>query len=114
MNRIKDLRKRKGISQLELAQLLGVTQQAVSGYEKNISQPDIDSLKMLSDYFNVSIDYILGESSIDIKFEDAASFISAMKKNLLENGYDFTEKSAKEISEIVVKTIDFVKSIRNI
>ncbi len=64
MNRIKDLRLEKDISQSNLAKLLNTSQQAVSFYEIGKRDPDIKTLELLSDYFNVSIDYLLCKSDI--------------------------------------------------
>lgn len=58
--KIAELRKAKGISQEQLAELLNTTRQAVSKWERGESYPDIDRLKDLSAFFNVSIDYLLG------------------------------------------------------
>lgn len=61
MNRIKELRQSKGLTQAELATKLGVTRQAVSLYEKGQIKPKIETLKKLADYFGVSVPYIKGE-----------------------------------------------------
>lgn len=61
MNRIKELRQSKGLTQAELATKLGVTRQAVSLYEKGQRKPKIETLKKLADYFGVSVPYIKGE-----------------------------------------------------
>ena len=53
------LRKQKGMSQEQLAELLGVSRQAVSRWECGASCPDITLLPIIADYFNVSIDYLL-------------------------------------------------------
>ncbi|EHQ91103.1 helix-turn-helix domain-containing protein [Desulfosporosinus youngiae] len=58
-NRIQTLRKIKGLSQEELADKIGVSRQAVSKWESNQSTPDIDKIIMISDYFEVTIDYLL-------------------------------------------------------
>ena len=57
--RILKLRKENGISQEELAEIVGVSRQAVSKWESEQSQPDIDNIIALCDYFNVSTDYLL-------------------------------------------------------
>lgn len=64
MNRIKQLRIEKGISQQGLADLLNIAQQTISSYEKGTREPDSELLKTLSEYFNVSIDYLLGNTDI--------------------------------------------------
>ena len=58
-NRIQRLRKMQGISQDELADMIGVSRQAVSKWENQQSIPDLDKVIMLSDYFGVTTDYIL-------------------------------------------------------
>ena len=58
-DRIQNLRKAKGISQEELADKIGVSRQAVSKWESEQSLPDIDKIIILSDFFDVTTDYIL-------------------------------------------------------
>ena len=58
-DRITSLRKAKGISQEELADRIGVSRQAVSKWESEQSIPDIDKIIILSEYFEVTTDYIL-------------------------------------------------------
>lgn len=60
MNRIKELRKRFSLTQEKLANMLSVTQANLSGWELGKWQPDQDALNKLADYFNVSVDYLLG------------------------------------------------------
>ena len=58
-DRIQSLRKSKGISQEELADKIGVSRQAVSKWESEQSTPDIEKVILLSDYFDVTTDYLL-------------------------------------------------------
>lgn len=58
-NRIQTLRKQKGISQEELADKVGVSRQAVSKWESGQSVPDLDKIIIISEYFNVTTDYII-------------------------------------------------------
>ena len=57
--RLFDLRRQAGLSQEELANLLGVTRQAVQKWEAGTSRPDMDNLVSLADYFKVSLDYLV-------------------------------------------------------
>lgn len=63
-SRIKQLRKKRGITQQRLASELGITQQMLSKYEKDISLIKIDVLKRIAVYFNVTTDYLLGISDV--------------------------------------------------
>lgn len=58
-DRIQYLRKTKGISQEELADKVGVSRQAVSKWESEQSSPDLDRVISMSQYFDVTTDYIL-------------------------------------------------------
>lgn len=58
-DRIQHLRKSKGISQEELADKVGVSRQAVSKWESEQSAPDIEKVILLSDFFEVTTDYLL-------------------------------------------------------
>lgn len=57
--RLFELRRQAGLSQEELANLLGVTRQAVQKWEAGTSRPDMDNLVSLAEYFKVSLDYLL-------------------------------------------------------
>ena len=57
--RLKELRKRRGLSQLRLAMELGMKQNSISRYESGEREADYQTLIQLADYFNVSIDYLL-------------------------------------------------------
>lgn len=62
MNRIKELRKERHITQVRLSIELEVSQEAISAYEMGKHYPSVSSLLKLREIFNVSIDYILGLS----------------------------------------------------
>ena len=63
-NRIKNLREKRGIIQEILAADLGITQQTLSKYEKDVTVIKVDILKRLAEYFNVTTDYLLGISDV--------------------------------------------------
>ncbi len=65
-NNIAVLRKKKGITQEELANELGVSAQAVSKWENNSSCPDVSLLTKIADYFGVSVDDLLRAQEDDI------------------------------------------------
>lgn len=70
-SRIKMLREKRGLIQELLAVEIGVTQQMLSKYEKDITIIKVDVLKRIAEYFNVTTDYLLG--------------LSDMKRDLLNN-----------------------------
>ena len=56
---ISTLRKEKGMTQLELAEKMGVTDKAVSKWERDLSFPDINSIPKLAEIFEVSVDDLM-------------------------------------------------------
>lgn len=57
--RLKELRKEKEITQLEIAQFLNVAPSTYRGYESETSEPTIETLKKLANYYNVTVDYLI-------------------------------------------------------
>ncbi|EGT4206896.1 XRE family transcriptional regulator [Clostridioides difficile] len=76
-NRLKDLRAEKRITGEEFGKILNVTKVAVSNWESDRRFPDQNTLKNIADYFDVSIDYLLGRSNI--------RYIADNKKNATTN-----------------------------
>ena len=64
MNRLLDLRKERNCTQSQIAEVIGCTYQAYQRYEKGLREPDFATLQKLSEFFGVSIDYILGNSDV--------------------------------------------------
>ena len=60
--RLRELRASKGISQKALAYILGISDAAVNMLEKEKRLPSFEILLALADYFNVSLDYLVGRS----------------------------------------------------
>ena len=58
--RLKEIRKSKGLSQLKLAMDLNTNQNTISRYETGEREPSINELIKIADYFNISVDYLLG------------------------------------------------------
>ena len=56
---LREIRKKKKLSQLKVAMDLSISREALSYYETGKRSPDISMLVRLSNYFNVSIDYLL-------------------------------------------------------
>jgi len=59
MKGLKEIRKKRKLSQLKVAMDLNISREALSHYENNKRQPSIDLLRKMSAYFNVSIDYLI-------------------------------------------------------
>lgn len=92
--RIVSLRKEKGISQEELADVIMTSRQAISKWERGESEPDIDRLKDLAIYFGVSIDYLLG---YDLESVSLNGFIERIDNCLANKKYDISLDEIKMV-----------------
>lgn len=60
--RLRELRRARNMTQLKLAIDLNMSQNTISRYESGAHEPGIAELIMLADYFNVSVDYLIGRT----------------------------------------------------
>ena len=85
LNRIKDLREDLDLKQSDLAKATGIDQRTISNYETGKTSPDAYSLVRLADFFNVSIDYLLCRTDIDISGEEKRTkLIQKIKEELAD------------------------------
>ena len=85
MNRLQELRMKKGCSQADMARFLNVTQQAYSRYERGDHELGYTAIIKLADFFQVSIDYLLGRSDDlgAVSIQSGAPDLSAEEKELV-------------------------------
>lgn len=65
MNRFKELRIKRNITQVDLAKQIDVKQETISAYESGKALPSADALIKIADYLNTSTDYLLGRINDD-------------------------------------------------
>lgn len=75
--RIKDLREELNLTQEDLGKILNVSKPTVSRYEANTNEPNTDTLKKLAEFYDVSVDYLLGRTDM----RNPYSSNSSKKKN---------------------------------
>ena len=70
--RLKELRNQRNLTQLEVGKYIGVTRSTVAGYECKGKEPSFAILIAIADFFDVSLDYLLGrkEPTIDNSYKD--------------------------------------------
>ena len=87
-------RKKKGISQEDLANALNVSRQAVSKWESSQSVPDMDKIVALSSYFNITTDYLLKD---EIETIDGADNYSSKNVDMQMLNKEFSENDFQNI-----------------
>ena len=94
-----NLRKELNMSQAELAEKLGVSQQTISKYERGTREPDNETLAKLAEIFDCSIDYLLGKTDIRNPYKD---FIEKAKEQYGPRG----KKQAEELLQTIQSLFD--------
>lgn len=69
LENLKKLREETGVTQKQLAETIGVSQQSINKYENHNIEPDIETLIRLADFFQTSVDYLIGHSQLRRKIE---------------------------------------------
>lgn len=64
-DRLKNIREDKMLSQIQVYKDTGIHNKTLSGYERGVSQPDLETIALLARYYGVSTDYLLLEKNID-------------------------------------------------
>ena len=110
--KIATLRKNKKVSQEELADILLTSRQAVSKWERGESYPDIDRLKDLAIYFNVSIDYLL---DYDIQAVSVKGFMDRLDNCVKNRKFDIPVEEIRMVVsknnnnfDLLVKAIEYL------
>lgn len=120
--KLSNLRMQKGYSQEALAEKLYVSRQAVSKWEVGTTLPETDKLIAISDFFNVSIDYLLKENiqlnndegldRIVLKFLGAAQDMDEISQKLVDIMKDgVIDREEKKQMTCIVESLDEISKI---
>ena len=85
MNKYRQLRKERNLSQANLAERLGVSQTAVSQWETDKNYPDINTIKQLADIYSVTTDYLLGVDSSRLKKDNEIVVYTRVPAGVAQN-----------------------------
>lgn len=99
MKNLRKVRRETGMTMKSLAEMIGVSESAISQYETGKRQPAFDILIKLAEIFNVTTDYILGVDA------DIADSITKKDKEILK-AYKIAKQSDKESVSVLLKTVD--------
>lgn len=110
--RLKELRKQRGISQNELSKYIGVSKSSVNMYERGEREPSFETLEAIADFFNVNMDYLLGRSPLNeflnsVSLEPLSKSARIVLSKLLSAFANSDEEDLPKIWEEVYKTFTF-------
>ncbi len=104
---LKLLRTEHKISQQALANVLGISQQSINKYENHDIEPDINTLILIADYFNTSVDYLIGHSNTNCRIEQCEPMeLNKTEFKMLCNYRKLTKEkrdSIDKITELLLK-----------
>lgn len=103
--RLKELREEKGLKQSELAKILNISSSSVGMYETDRREPDDDLKLEIANYFNVSVDYLMGKTN---KRNSAISH-----DNEFIAFYEGYKDLEDEDKEVIQATINALKKKKN-
>ena len=115
--RLKELRIKKGLSQQNLGDLIGVTKVSICGYENGTRIPTIENLIKLSDTLGIAIDYLLGRE-VTVMNEENKSYIGSisyedvcfiMELRHYPNLYSKLLKDSKRSANLINKKLISIK-----
>lgn len=112
-DRLRDLRSQKGLSQIELGKKLGISNSAISMYERREREPDFETLDLIADFFNVDVNYLLGKESGSTYFLDPQA--AELAKEVFEREelkvlFDTVKDVPKEDIQTVIRMIKGLKN----
>lgn len=115
MNTFKDillyLRKRTGLTQVELAKKLEVSHSSIAMYESGKREPSIEKLEEIADFFNVDINFLLGKGNEDSKQEPY--YINPETREIAEHLYHRQEQfpMMKKLIQLNDEDLSLVRSL---
>lgn len=110
--RLKELRKKKGLSQVALSERLGLSKSTIGAYETGDITPSLEALNSIADFFNVGLDYLLGEDDGSMYYltpEAAELAKEVAERDELKVLFDAVRDVPKEDIAVVIRMIEGLK-----
>lgn len=106
--RLKELRKRQGITQIEFAKIFNISNGTIGNWESGNRMPDFNTIQKIADYFNVTVDYLLGRESESQQKPEIETDI----EKILENTFDNLENTDGLMFDGVPATQEDIEQIK--
>jgi transcriptional regulator with XRE-family HTH domain len=114
MFRLKQLREQRGLEQYDLAKEFNTTQQTISFWENEKRRPNPDILKKIADYFDVTVDYLIGrtDKAIIEVYTDKEFPLGTLEENSEIHLFKDALKSGLTVEDIK-EAIEFMKKLKS-
>lgn len=107
-NRLKDLRLKKRITQEKLAERFFITKSAISKYENGVNTPENKLLQDMADFFDVSVDYLLGRT------DDKKIISQSTSKDKAKEILEVLKKAGVDLNNIDYDKLEQLLKLANI
>ncbi len=116
MKNLVNLRKAKGLSQQKLGKEIGLARNTICQYESGNRVPDVDTLIKIAQYFNISVDYLLGLTDSLYTAEDYANGVKDTKKisitadeeEILDKSREIIDKLGTNGKDLIIEFFDII------
>ena len=95
---LKEIRKRYGLSQTDLAKITNTSQKTISNYENGNTEPDIKTIKLLADHFHVTIDNLVNHN---VPYLIDKSTLTQSQQELFEKIRNLSDTNCKRASDFI-------------
>ena len=99
---LKKFRTNKGVTQGQLADAVGVSQQSINKYENHNIEPDIATLIAIADYFNISVDELIGHYCSSNKNSSIEFKLSSEELHIISQ-YRFLDQKQKDSIKLILE-----------
>jgi transcriptional regulator with XRE-family HTH domain len=107
---LRSLRIKKGLSQQQLGEIIGISQQSVNKYENHNIEPDISTLISLANFFNTSVDYLIGHTNIEHIIEPVSTFELNKDEASIMNEYRMLTAEEQQVAFSLMKNLNKYKN----
>ena len=97
------------MTRAELARALNINQGTLANYENEIREPDFETLVKIAEYFNESVDYLLGRTD-ENQVNEAFSPLNKKEKNIITKYKQLSEESKDILYELLLKLAELEKT----
>lgn len=102
MKNLKKLREARGLSQEKLGNEFFLSQQSIYRYETKDSEPTLETLKKMADFFGTSVDYLIGHTDINRKIEELTEYhLSSEELKLIQTLKALNAKERQKVLRVI-------------
>lgn len=112
-DRLKELRERKGMSQIQLSEELGISKSSVSMYERGERNPDFETLETIADFFNVDMNFLLGKDDGSVYYLDPEAAEIAQEMFEREEMRVLFDASRNVSKDDILEVANLLKKLQN-